>query len=206
MSITRHQWLGKTTKRVLIKSWRPIKLPQNAFIVLMIYEKNPTMIDTTCISSMQRSNVYIQVHNIDFFPQGWLTERLSQRHYHDYTYITNWAAQCIFKFDWTNPTISKVKNINLHEISVNIIRGVIFVIKNPILHGLNNSWPLKWSIITKDIMTSSNRYISVLLALCVGSTGHRWITLSKVSDAELWYFLWSAPGIRNVLFDIMLVT
>ena len=23
--------------------------------------------------------------------------------------------------------------------------------------------------------------------------GHRWIPLSKVTDAELWYFLWSAP-------------
>ena len=59
VSITRHQWLGKTTKRVLIKSWRPIKVPQNAFIILIIYEKNQTMIDATCISSMQRSNVYI---------------------------------------------------------------------------------------------------------------------------------------------------
>ena len=39
VSITRHQWLGKTTKRVLIKSWRRIKVPQNAFIVLMIHEK-----------------------------------------------------------------------------------------------------------------------------------------------------------------------
>ena len=24
-------------------------------------------------------------------------------------------------------------------------------------------------------------------------TGHRWIPLKKASDAELWYFLWSAP-------------
>ena len=39
VSITRNQWLGKTTKRVRIKSWRPINVPQNAIIVLMIYEK-----------------------------------------------------------------------------------------------------------------------------------------------------------------------
>ena len=25
------------------------------------------------------------------------------------------------------------------------------------------------------------------------STGHRWIFLTKAGDAELWYFLWSAP-------------
>ena len=26
------------------------------------------------------------------------------------------------------------------------------------------------------------------------TTGHRWIPLTKASDAELWCFLWSAPG------------
>ena len=131
VSITRHQWLGKTTKRVLIKSYRrPIKVPQNAFIVLMIYEKKIQQWSIT----MHQLHVEKQCWYIGpwhrIFPQGWLTESLSQRHNHDYTYITNWAAKCIFKFHWTNPTISKVKNINLHEISVNIIRGVIFVIKN----------------------------------------------------------------------------
>ena len=25
------------------------------------------------------------------------------------------------------------------------------------------------------------------------STGHQWIPLTKASDVELWYFLWSAP-------------
>ena len=29
--------------------------------------------------------------------------------------------------------------------------------------------------------------------LCGESTGHRWIPLTKVSDAELWYFQWCAP-------------
>ena len=43
-------------------------------------------------------------------------------------------------------------------------------------------------------MTSSNEKFSALLALCEGeSTGHRWIPLTKASDAELWCFLWSAP-------------
>ena len=35
---------------------------------------------------------------------------------------------------------------------------------------------------------------SALPALCAGKfTGHRWIPLTKLSDAELWCFLWSAP-------------
>ena len=28
---------------------------------------------------------------------------------------------------------------------------------------------------------------------CGEFTGHRWIPLTKASDAELWLFLWSAP-------------
>ena len=34
---------------------------------------------------------------------------------------------------------------------------------------------------------------SVLLAFCEEFTGHRWIPLTKASDAELWGFLSSAP-------------
>ena len=30
--------------------------------------------------------------------------------------------------------------------------------------------------------------------LCGEFTGHRWIPRTKASDAELWCFLWSAPG------------
>ena len=30
--------------------------------------------------------------------------------------------------------------------------------------------------------------------LCRKFTGHRWIPLTKASDAELWYFLWSMPN------------
>ena len=33
--------------------------------------------------------------------------------------------------------------------------------------------------------------------LCGEFTGHRWIPLTKASDAELWCFLWSAPWIND---------
>ena len=39
---------------------------------------------------------------------------------------------------------------------------------------------------------------SALLAFCWGFTGHRWISLTKASGAELWCFLWSAPEQRVV--------
>ena len=44
------------------------------------------------------------------------------------------------------------------------------------------------------MMTSWNGNIfRVTGLLWVQSTGYRWISLTKVSDAELWCFLWSAP-------------
>ena len=43
-------------------------------------------------------------------------------------------------------------------------------------------------------MTSSNVNIfHVTGPLCGEFTGHRWIPLTKASDAQLWHFLWSAP-------------
>ena len=45
-----------------------------------------------------------------------------------------------------------------------------------------------------SMMTSSNRNIfRVTGPLCGELTGHRWIPLTKASDAELWCFLWSTP-------------
>ena len=44
------------------------------------------------------------------------------------------------------------------------------------------------------MMTSSNGNISRVAGLLCGEfTGHRWIALTKASDAKLWCFLWSAP-------------
>ena len=48
------------------------------------------------------------------------------------------------------------------------------------------------------LMTSSNENIfRVTGPLCGEFTGHRWIPLTKASDAELWCFLWSAPWING---------
>ena len=48
------------------------------------------------------------------------------------------------------------------------------------------------------MMTSSNGNIfRVTGPLCGEFTGHRWIPLTKASDAELWCFLWSAPWING---------
>ena len=43
------------------------------------------------------------------------------------------------------------------------------------------------------MMTSSNETFSALLALCGGIHRSPVNSLTKASDAELWYFLWSVP-------------
>ena len=50
-----------------------------------------------------------------------------------------------------------------------------------------------------SMMTSSNGNIfHVTGPLCGEVTGHRWISLTKASDAELWcFFYWSAPWING---------
>ena len=48
------------------------------------------------------------------------------------------------------------------------------------------------------MMTSSNGNIFRVTGPLWGEfTGHRWIHHTKASDAELWYFLWSAPWING---------
>ena len=43
------------------------------------------------------------------------------------------------------------------------------------------------------MMTSNGSIFRVTGPLCGEYTGHRWISRTKTSDTELWYFLWSAP-------------
>ena len=42
----------------------------------------------------------------------------------------------------------------------------------------------------------SSHFFRVTDPLCWEFTGHRWITITKASDAELWCFLWAAPEQR----------
>ena len=53
---------------------------------------------------------------------------------------------------------------------------------------------ITWSNENFSMMTSSNgNTFRVTGPLWGESTGHRWIPLTKASDAELWCFPWSAP-------------
>ena len=54
-------------------------------------------------------------------------------------------------------------------------------------------YPIFYAVLPLCMMTSSNRnFFSVTGPLCGDFTGHRWIPLTKASDAELWHFLWAA--------------
>ena len=50
----------------------------------------------------------------------------------------------------------------------------------------------------QNMMTSWNGNIFRFTGpLCEEFTGHRWISSTKASDAELWYFLWSAHSLNG---------
>ena len=53
-----------------------------------------------------------------------------------------------------------------------------------------------------SMMTSSNgNFFRVIGRLCGGFTGHRWIPLTKASDAELWFFFFICVWINDWLND-----
>ena len=53
------------------------------------------------------------------------------------------------------------------------------------------------SLFTIMMVSSNGNIFRVTGPLCGEFTGHLWITLTKVSNAELWCFLWSAPWING---------
>ena len=62
-------------------------------------------------------------------------------------------------------------------------------VKKPWKLRVQNDWAKP-----RTMMTSLNgNSFRVTAPLWGESTGHRWIPLTKASDAELWCFLWSAP-------------
>ena len=51
-----------------------------------------------------------------------------------------------------------------------------------------------WYLIPTHDDVINWKYFRVTDHLCGEFSGHRWIPLTKASDAELWCFLWSTPG------------
>ena len=81
--------------------------------------------------------------------------------------------------------ISLPQNNITHILKVDAILNVVKYI---------NDHAFQLELCTNIMMTLSNGNIfGVTGTLCGELTGHRWIPLTKASDAELWCFLWSAP-------------
>ena len=66
-----------------------------------------------------------------------------------------------------------------------------------ISHYNSNSMQFRFDITnpmtTANICTSWRQHFPRYWSIVRGTTGHRWISFMKASDAELWCFLWSAP-------------
>ena len=64
--------------------------------------------------------------------------------------------------------------------------------------GYNYLYGYNYLFMPKFMMTSSNGNIfRVTGYLCGEFAGHRWIPLTKASDAEIWYFRWYALWING---------
>ena len=75
---------------------------------------------------------------------------------------------------------------------IDLIRSTLLSICE---EDLTSREPFTWKCYIGIIMTTSSNGNSVRVTgpLCEEFTGHRWIPLTKASDAELWGFLWSLP-------------
>ena len=104
----------------------------------------------------------------------------------------------IIKIRWSQDCLFFIMEITIPGKIVFILR------QGPGYHVINESsfiieiWHFSHFILhptthCKFMMTSSNGNIfHVTGPLCGEFTGHRWIPLTRASDAELWCFLWSA--------------
>ena len=65
--------------------------------------------------------------------------------------------------------------------------------------GYNIHYVDSVSVVSSCMKTSWNENIfRVTGPLCGKFTAHRWIPLTKASDAEFWCYLWSAPWIKMI--------
>ena len=97
----------------------------------------------------------------------------------------------LFHWVWSNCKIVPEPEINLYACSKTSWNFPLNLLKFDEYTGASEV-TLKDTVI---MMTSSNGNIfRVTGPLREEFTGHRWIPIKKARDAELWCFLWSAPG------------
>ena len=113
---------------------------------------------------------------------------LSKRIYYDQIWIWSCSMEnkaChLTNLDFDLNHNKHIEALPLYRIKENF--ETIYWIKVPFTF-LQYSNPGNYQHITK--MSSNGNIFRVTGHLC----GHRWITRTKASDAELWCFLWSAP-------------
>ena len=110
---------------------------------------------------------------------------------------------CVTRPLWITIFARKILSRNWHPWSLESLLDKIWPVWNMKRHIpsytkiQHEAWPFccRARVIPRTYtMTSSNGNIfRVTGPLCGEFTGHRWIPITKASDAELWCFLWSAP-------------
>ena len=92
-----------------------------------------------------------------------------------------------------NVATSTLWNETWYIIDRNVVFSISYVMSLVVIYGIYRSWLVLKGLKLVLIMTSSNGNIFRVSDHLYGEfTGHRWISRTKASDAELWCFLWSA--------------
>ena len=98
-------------------------------------------------------------------------------YWHSLTLIPAWISNCMTSKAW-GEIINPFTNFN--GATVEICEWISNFMPHFLIDVIICPW---WP--------HQRETFSALLAICAGI--HRWIPRRKASDAELWYFLWSAP-------------
>ena len=104
-----------------------------------------------------------------------------------YNISTKWRYICSITYWLETPTKTRWKQMS--PINTESCTSMSFARFERIMFYFSHGY-----LFCVNMMTSSNGIIfRVTGQFCWEFNGNRWIPRTKASDAELWYFLWSAP-------------
>ena len=166
-SVATAQWINQLLW--FIQAWRCHKMEILSGL-LSLCEGNPSV---TGVFPFQRAN-YQEIWKFYLIDQKRLLKWLSNCR----SFEKPWRSRSVILLFGTYAKLMMVSNETILNFSTTVVMLLQWI-------GVVNCWFYIW---WRHQMETFPRYWPFVK----GSTGHRWITSTKASDAKLWCFLWSA--------------
>ena len=84
-------------------------------------------------------------------------------------------------------------NVRIQFCCSSFVVAILSLLRIHAVHLFPSGSPLSWIRQFGLVATHDGNIVRVIGPLCGEFTGHRWIPLTKASDAEILCFLWSVP-------------